>query len=278
MQDHRGCRWERADGLLHADPRWPHIAAALTRAADHLDTHGIHHEPVTRQPPLALLADLELPGPDPASVDIAALNRAIRRPRATLTAAAERLGTTLPNLARWARTHHIPLRARGGASHDSALRAAGRARRAPAVLRAALTSPYAWQRLVRFADAATYPTLQQAAEHLGINQPTLITQINRLEHDLGQPLLERADDSDASRRAGCRDVRNARRVRESRWGMLGLVAATDDEARGVRAVDRAAARVAALCPITSFSGPAQVCREPGSVANRPMDVPASSGR
>ena len=32
-----------------------------------------------------------------------------------------------------------------------------------------------------------------AAEHLGITQSTLVTQINRLERDIGGPLLERAE-------------------------------------------------------------------------------------
>lgn len=35
--------------------------------------------------------------------------------------------------------------------------------------------------------------MRGAAEALGINQPTLVTQINRLERDLGQTLLERAE-------------------------------------------------------------------------------------
>ncbi|WP_406495750.1 LysR family transcriptional regulator [Streptomyces sp. NBC_00846] len=35
--------------------------------------------------------------------------------------------------------------------------------------------------------------MREAAQALGINQPTLVIQINRLEKDLGQPLLERAE-------------------------------------------------------------------------------------
>lgn len=38
-------------------------------------------------------------------------------------------------MARWAHTHKIPLRPRGGGSHDTALRAAEQAVRIPAVLR-----------------------------------------------------------------------------------------------------------------------------------------------
>ncbi|MET9335942.1 LysR family transcriptional regulator [Streptomyces cellulosae] len=94
-------------------------------------------------------------------------------------------------MARWARTHNIPLRPRGGASHHTALRTADEAEGHPAILRKALTGPYARQRLSRFLAARTYPTLTEAARDLGIHQSTLVIQINRLEADFGQPLLVR---------------------------------------------------------------------------------------
>jgi len=97
------------------------------------------------------------------------------------------------NMARWARVHQIPLRPRGGASHDSFLRITGQASCLPAEIRKALTSPYAWQRLNRFAAATGYRTLSEAAQHLGIAQSALVIQINRLERDIGGPLLERAE-------------------------------------------------------------------------------------
>lgn len=56
-----------------------------------------------------------------------------------------------------------------------------------------MTSPYAWQRLNRSAAAIGYQTLREAAEHLGTAQPTLTSQIERLERDIGGPLLERAE-------------------------------------------------------------------------------------
>ena len=56
-----------------------------------------------------------------------------------------------------------------------------------------MTSPYAWQRLNRFAAAIRYQTLSEAAEHLGTTQSALTTQIDRLERDIGGPLLERAE-------------------------------------------------------------------------------------
>ncbi|MFJ2815168.1 TniQ family protein [Streptomyces sp. NPDC087294] len=47
--------------------------------------------------------------------------------RRTLPDLAQEKGMSTANMARWAHTHKIPLRARGGASHDAALRAADRA-------------------------------------------------------------------------------------------------------------------------------------------------------
>ncbi|WP_345667515.1 LysR family transcriptional regulator [Streptomyces similanensis] len=37
------------------------------------------------------------------------------------------------------------------------------------------------------------PTVTEAARALGIHQSTLTTQINRLERDLGRPLIERTE-------------------------------------------------------------------------------------
>jgi len=61
------------------------------------------------------------------------------------------------------------------------------------LLNAYLTSPYARQRLDRFVAAVSYPTMSEAAAALGINQSALVTQISRLERDLGHPLYERAE-------------------------------------------------------------------------------------
>ena len=97
------------------------------------------------------------------------------------------------NMARWAHLHQIPLRPRGGASHGSALRTINQVIDLPDPITKALTSPYAWQRLNRFAAAIGSRTLSEAAEHLGITQSALVIQINRLERDIGGPLLERAE-------------------------------------------------------------------------------------
>lgn len=124
--------------------------------------------------------------------------------RRTLPDLAQEKGMSPANMARWAHTHKIPLRPRGGASHDAALRAGEQATGIPAVLRDALKSPSGRQRLERFVAALPYPTVTEAARALGIHQSTLVTQINRLEKDLGQPLIERAE--------------RGRRMRPTRFG------------------------------------------------------------
>jgi DNA-binding transcriptional LysR family regulator len=111
----------------------------------------------------------------------------------TLPDLAREKNMSTSNMARWAHVHQIPLRPRGGASHDSFLRITDQAACLAAEIGKALTSPYAWQRLNRFAAAASYRTLREAAGRLGITQSALVTQINRLERDIGGPLLERAE-------------------------------------------------------------------------------------
>ncbi|WP_231976000.1 helix-turn-helix domain-containing protein [Streptomyces sp. 3214.6] len=113
--------------------------------------------------------------------------------RRTLPDLAREMGMSTANMARWAHAHNIPLRPRGGGSHNAAFRTADQATAAPVVLREALTSPHAWQRLERFVAALRYPTIGEAAKALGTTQPALTTQITHLERDLGQPLLERAE-------------------------------------------------------------------------------------
>jgi hypothetical protein len=113
--------------------------------------------------------------------------------RRTLPDLAREKNMSTANMARWAHFHQIPLRPRGGASHDSSLRAIDQADDLPGPVSKTLTSPYAWQRLNRFAAAIGYRTLSEAAEHLGVKQSTLSTQIDCLERAIGEPLLERAE-------------------------------------------------------------------------------------
>lgn len=280
----------------------PALATGLHDAARaFLREQGIDEELVSWHPPLTLLADLRLPGPDPADVDIATLHRLVRAPRVSLEAAAAQLNTTLDtvryvlathpvradpaadgqvfvraraalpradfvhlyvdrqmtlreigrrigvsrqtisrlageygihlrkaplprtvierdwlyrqyvirrrtlpdlaretgmstaNMSRWAHAHAIPLRGRGGASHNQTLRAADRAYAAPTILRPALTGVGGWERLHRFRAAAEFPTIGAAATALGTHQGSLTIQIHRLEHDLGGKLIIRAE-------------------------------------------------------------------------------------
>ncbi len=134
--------------------------------------------------------------------------------RRTLPDLAGETGMSTANMARWAHTHNIPLRPRGGASHHTALSTSDRAADLPAILRKAFTGPYAGQRLSRFLAAHSYPTLTEAARDLDIHETSLVIQINRLERDLGQPLLERAQRGTAMKltRFGKRVVAAARKI------------------------------------------------------------------
>ncbi|WP_225448520.1 LysR family transcriptional regulator [Streptacidiphilus sp. P02-A3a] len=113
--------------------------------------------------------------------------------RRTLPDLAREKGMSTANMARWAKTHNITLRSRGGASHSQTLRAADEAHRAPRILRLALNGHGANERLNRFAAASAYPSLGAAAAGLGLNTFTLVAQINRIERELGGPLLVRAE-------------------------------------------------------------------------------------
>ncbi|GAA2653265.1 TniQ family protein [Streptomyces vastus] len=110
--------------------------------------------------------------------------------RRTLPDLARERGVSKATMRTWARLHQIPMRPPGGASHDTALRTTHLAESAPAILRPALTSAYACERLLRFAQAIEHPTLRSAASLLGCSEETLSRQIRRLESDLGGPLLE----------------------------------------------------------------------------------------
>jgi hypothetical protein len=113
--------------------------------------------------------------------------------RRTLPDLARETGMSTANMNRWAKTHNIPLRPRGGASHNNVRIALAQATIAPPALQPALTGPGACDRLRRFAAAVEHPTITAAATALGIHQGALTMQINRLERDLGGQLLTRAE-------------------------------------------------------------------------------------
>lgn len=101
-------------------------------------------------------------------------------------------GMNTMNMSRWAKTHGIPLRGRGGPSHTANIDAAQAAQNAPTILRSALTSIGGAERLSRVAAATAYSTVTAAAAALGLHQPVLHGQIARLEAELGGPLFNRA--------------------------------------------------------------------------------------
>lgn len=110
----------------------------------------------------------------------------------TLPNLAQEKNTSTASMPRWTHHHQIPLRPPRRWEPRLSLRTMDRAAGLPSPIDKALTSPHAWQRLNRFANAIGYQTLSEAAEHLGITQSTLVTQINRLERNIGS-LLERAE-------------------------------------------------------------------------------------
>lgn len=124
------------------------------------------------------------------SVDAAWLYQQYVTNHRTLPDIAAECGMSTANLARWARTHHIPMRPRGGRSHRANIEARTIAAKAPKLLRPALTEIGGWERLERFAAATEYPTLTIAAEQLGAR--ALVVQKLRLEADLGVVLFHRA--------------------------------------------------------------------------------------
>lgn len=110
----------------------------------------------------------------------------ITRGRTLYDIAAE-LGVAVASMTRWARILDIPARRLSCPADFTGQLAA-----IPAILHPALATAGGWERLHHFATALNYPTLQKAAAAQGIPQASIITQMKRLERDLGQPLLKRA--------------------------------------------------------------------------------------
>lgn len=86
----------RAETARFAAIRTPELAAALDETArDFLGRHRVRGEPITWHPPLSILTDLDLPGPDPSLIDIARLHEIVRDRAHPVQHAAEILGTTV---------------------------------------------------------------------------------------------------------------------------------------------------------------------------------------
>lgn len=112
---------------------------------------------------------------------------------ATLSEIANELGISQSTVRRLARTHGLQLRPPGRSSWAVSPTDQQRESSAPAVLRPALVRPGGRDRLRAFEAAMTFATLTEAAQALGTPQPQLSTMIRRLENDLGDKLVRRAN-------------------------------------------------------------------------------------
>src|SRR5262249_48449008 len=117
----------RAETARFAAIRTPELAAALDETArDFLARHRIRGEPVTWQPPVSLLNDLKLPGPDPSLIDVTRLHELVRERKRPVQHAAEVLGTTIDAIRLVLDEHPAP----AGLLTATQARAAGRVRHA----------------------------------------------------------------------------------------------------------------------------------------------------
>lgn len=157
------------------------------------ETVGVSRQIIAR---LARDYDLRLREPGPqvrTTIDRDWLYDQYVNKRRALPDIAKEAGMSTANMARWAKTHAIPMRGRGGVSHSSTLAAESLAAEAPELIRPALAGIGGRERLERFAAATRYSTLAVAAEELGVGQAALVSQINRIERELGSRLLIRAE-------------------------------------------------------------------------------------
>lgn len=190
--------WTSAHGALRADLRDRLPEAEFRRLYATMSLDSIAEQHSTGRHLIAALADdygIRRRTPTERlrrEIDPAWLYDQYVLNRRTIGELATQLGMSENGLRARARSYGIPIRRKGGPSHVKALRAADEADTAPELLRPALTSPRARQRLTRFAAVARYPTLRDAADDLGINHATLYSQVRRLTRDLGGPLLTHA--------------------------------------------------------------------------------------
>jgi hypothetical protein len=100
-------------------------------------------------------------------------------------------GVSEMTVTRCARQYGISAREPGITSHPQMIHRLDRS--IPRDVRRAVESGlHGWQRLFRFRAVMEFPTVSAAARELGINQATLIHQLQRLEHDVGNQLYTRS--------------------------------------------------------------------------------------
>jgi DNA-binding transcriptional LysR family regulator len=111
--------------------------------------------------------------------------------RRSFPAIAAELSVSEMTVTRGARDAGITARTPGITSHPDLLTDLGDDY--PPDLRCAVNGQlHAWQRLRRFRDAMQHPSLNIAAGQIGTHVSALVTQIRRLEHDIGATLINRA--------------------------------------------------------------------------------------
>jgi hypothetical protein len=112
------------------------------------------------------------------------------RKRSTADVAAE-LSVSQMTVNRAAHRYGIPVRQAGVASRPPMIRSLGD--EVPRDIRRAVEGGLAGrQRLHRFQQAMAFPTIEAAADHLGVYQCVLVKQLQRLERDIGVQLYQRA--------------------------------------------------------------------------------------
>ena len=86
----------RAETARFAAIRTPELGAALDETArDFLAKQRVRGEPLSWHPPLSLLGDLDLPGPDPSLIDVERLHELVRERANSIQHAAKVLDVTV---------------------------------------------------------------------------------------------------------------------------------------------------------------------------------------
>ncbi|MEZ0094977.1 TniQ family protein [Streptacidiphilus sp. EB129] len=112
------------------------------------------------------------------------------RNRSMASIAAE-LGVSKTTVSRWARYFEVATRSRPEVGSDRHLKNLLTAQKLPRLLWPTLSAQGASLRLARFAEACHHPSLRAAARAMGIIPHNLVSQVGRLERDLGGQLLDR---------------------------------------------------------------------------------------
>ncbi|MFJ2866589.1 TniQ family protein [Kitasatospora sp. NPDC087314] len=188
----RGSTWkhrERARTLLTADFFQREYVMARKNAGAIAKEHGLPRDIVVEFAHDAGFTRHH--SPRPVDIDPAWLrDQYVNHKRSTLSLA-EEIGTEDMTILRRLRQLDIPIRPSG--VHSSEVMLAQLPDDAPADIKKAVQGTrYGWLRLARFQAAIEFPNLKLAGEALGIVPSALVTQLARLEADIGAPLFHRS--------------------------------------------------------------------------------------